>query len=314
MRLLKARNKPNGVAARAIMRSGNGHKYWSEFSQEKQDKIEKLAQEIHQLIFEPKLKNPMKTTDVPMVGNLSTSQKNEFILEFVNIVNNIEVENELDLNDDSTGENTVKFLTNCQKLAQRINTNDPSSLGLHPLVYFYTYDSRYRIGSFYGVVSLVLHLGKTKSYDKFIKCRKDFEFLIWQHDDIVPQIVSKSSAVKAREKVKDFYLTIVEKLTQGVDKKNIIKEIVAEKTFGSLKMKARVNTSETQSKTFSRETKAAAFIRDALPKIQRCKICGGYLHSHSISIDHKTRKQDGGLGNLDNAQLTHPYCNSTVKN
>ncbi len=62
MRLLKARNKPNGVAARAIMRSGNGHKYWSEFSQDKQDKIEKLAQEIHQLLFEPKLKNPIKTT------------------------------------------------------------------------------------------------------------------------------------------------------------------------------------------------------------------------------------------------------------
>ncbi|QLE42460.1 DUF262 domain-containing protein [Nostoc sp. C052] len=314
MRLLKARNKPNGVAARAIMRSGNGHKYWSEFSQDKQDKIEKLAQEIHQLIFEPKLKNPIKTTDVPMVGNLSTSQKNEFILEFVNIVNNIEVENELELNDDSTGENTVKFLTNCQKLAQRINANDPSSLGLHPLVYFYTYDSRYRLGSFYGVVSLVLYLGKNKSYDKFIKCRKDFEFVIWQHDDIVPQIVSKSSAVKAREKVKDFYLTIVEKLTQGVDKKNVMKEIIAEKTFGSLKMKSRVNTSETQSKTFSRETKAAAFIRDALPKVQRCKICGGYLHSHSISIDHKTRKQDGGLGNLGNAQLTHLYCNTTFKN
>jgi ribosomal protein L32 len=109
-------------------------------------------------------------------------------------------------------------------------------------------------------------------------------------------------------------LTIVEKLTQGVDKKNVMKEIVAEKNFGSLKMKPRVNTSETQSKTFSRETKAAAFIRDALPKVQRCKICSGYLHSHSISIDHKTRKEDGGLGNLDNAQLTHPYCNSTIKN
>ncbi|MBW4683797.1 MAG: HNH endonuclease [Komarekiella atlantica HA4396-MV6] len=314
MRLLQARKKPNGVAARAIIRSGNGHKYWSEFSQDKQDEIEKLAQEIHQIIFEPKLKNPMKTTDVPIVGNISTSQKNEFILEFVNIVNNIEVEKELTLEDDLTGDTTVKFLINCQKLAKRINDKDASSLGLHPLIYFYTYDSRYRVGSFYGVVTLILYLEKTKSYDKFIKCRKNFEFIIWQHDNIVPQIVGKSSAVKAREKVKDFYFKIIEKLTQGVDIRNIIKEIIAEKTFGSLKMKPRVNTSETQSKSFSRETKAAAFIRDALPKIQRCKICGGYLHSHSISIDHKTRKEDGGLGNLDNAQLTHPYCNTTFKN
>ncbi len=36
--------------------------------------------------------------------------------------------------------------------------------------------------------------------------------------------------------------------------------------------------------------------------------------NNSISIDHKIRKEDGGLGNLDNAQLTHLYCNTTFKN
>ncbi|NEU80231.1 HNH endonuclease [Nostoc sp. UIC10630] len=225
----------------------------------------------------------------------------------------IEVVNELEIEDDPTGEKTVDFLRNCRKVAQRINSNHPSSLGLHPLVYFYTHDGRYKVGSFYGVITLILNLEKTKSFPKFIDVRKDFEWVIW-HDDMVPQIVSKSSAVKARDKVKDFYLKSIEKLSQEIDKKNIIKEIVAEKYFGSLKMKTRANTSEIQGKNFSRETKAAAFIRDALPKVQRCKICGGYLHNHSISIDHKTRKADGGLGSLDNAQLTHPYCNTTVKN
>ncbi|MBD2251683.1 HNH endonuclease family protein [Nostoc parmelioides] len=314
MRLLKARKKANGVASRAIMRSGNGHKYWSDFSQEKQKKIEELAQEIHQIIFEPKLENPIKTTDVPLVGNISTFQKNELILEFVNIVNDIEAEKELDLEDDSTGDKTIKFLINCRKIARRINSNHPSSLGLHPLIYFYTRDGRYRVGSFYGAVSLILHLEKTKSYDKFIKCRKNFELLIWQHDDIVPQIVSKSSVVKARAKVKDFYLAIIEKLTQDVEKKNIVKDIIVEGNFGSIKTKPKVNPTDNQNKTFSRETKAATFIRDALPKVIRCKICGGYLHSNSISIDHKIRKEDGGLGKLDNAQLTHPYCNTTFKN
>ena len=72
------------------MRSGSGHKYWSDFSQEKQDEIEKIAQEIHQLIFEPKLKNPIKTLDVPLVANLASSDKLELILEFINIVNRIE--------------------------------------------------------------------------------------------------------------------------------------------------------------------------------------------------------------------------------
>jgi Protein of unknown function DUF262/HNH endonuclease len=62
------------------------------------------------------------------------------------------------------------------------------------------------------------------------------------------------------------------------------------------------------------QTKSAAFIRDALPGSPRCKICGGYLPGHVSSIDHIKRKADGGLGTLDNAQLTHPYCNTTFKN
>ncbi len=312
MRLLKARKTPNGVGARAIMRSGSGHKYWSDFSQEKQDEIEKLAQEIHQLIFEPKLQNPIKTVDVPIVGNLSHSEKLELILEFVNIVNGIEVDDQL--GEDSIGDKTVELLRNCRKLAQRINSNCPSSLGLHPIIYFYTSTGKPKIGSFYGIVTLMLDLEKSKSFSKFTKVRKDFELVIWQ-DDMIPQIVvSKSSAIKAREKVKSFYLAIIHKLSQGTDKKNVIKEIVAEKSFGSLKTKTKSDVIEIQSKEFSRETKSAAYIRDALPGSPRCKICGGYLPSRFISIDHKTRKADGGLGTLDNAQLTHPYCNTTLKN
>ncbi len=39
-----------------------------------------------------------------------------------------------------------------------------------------------------------------------------------------------------------------------------------------------------------------------------------FWQKSSISIDHINRKADGGSGSSDNAQLTHPYCNSTIKN
>ena len=310
IRLLKARKTPNGVAARAITRSGNGHKYWSNFSQEKQDKVEELAKEIHQLIFEPKLKNPIKTLDLPIVGNLSTAEKLEVILEFVNLVNDIKSDDEL--GEDSTGDKTIELLKKCRKIAQRINSNHPSSLGLHPIVYFYNKSGKPKLGSFYGVVSLILELNSTENFPNFIKVRADFEWVIWQ-DDMIPQIVRSSSAFQAKDKVKKFYLEIIKKLEHGVDKKNVMKEIVTEKTFGTLTRKGSTSTSNTKSKNFSRETKSAAYIREALSKVPKCKICGGYLHSHSISIDHIKRKADGGLGTLENAQLTHPYCNTTVK-
>jgi hypothetical protein len=186
MRLLQARKTPNGVAARAVVRSGNGHKYWSDFSEQKQDEIETVAQEIHQLIFQPKLSNPIKTLDVPIVGNLSSSDKLELILEFINIVNNISTDNQL--GEDSTGDKTIELLKKCKKVAQRINSSDPSSLGLHPIVYFYTQQGKPKIGSFYGVVSLILNLEQTKSWPKLIKVRKDFEWVIWNYD-MVPQLV-----------------------------------------------------------------------------------------------------------------------------
>jgi len=40
--LLRARNKPNGLAARAISRSGTGHKYWSKFPNDKKYWSKKL--------------------------------------------------------------------------------------------------------------------------------------------------------------------------------------------------------------------------------------------------------------------------------
>jgi len=56
------------------------------------------------------------------------------------------------------------------------------------------------------------------------------------------------------------------------------------------------------------------FLREAIKTAPTCAICGGLLHTKSIQIDHKIRKQDGGTSTPENAQLSHPYCNSTYKN
>jgi 5-methylcytosine-specific restriction endonuclease McrA len=92
----------------------------------------------------------------------------------------------------------------------------------------------------------------------------------------------------------------------------IIEKLKADKDFWFLTPDERIPT--TSSSLFSKETKSATFLRDAIAGAPRCKICNCLLHFNSIQIDHIVRKQDGGLGVLENAQLSHPYCNSTVKN
>ena len=66
---------------------------------------------------------------------------------------------------------------------------------------------------------------------------------------------------------------------------------------------------------FSDNTKSAAFIRNALKSALKCPICDGYLDPiRSVSYDHIIRVQDGGMGSSGNCDLTHPYCNQSVKN
>jgi hypothetical protein len=53
LKLLKARKCPNALAARAIIRSGTGHKYWSKFAIDQQHLIQELAKEINANLFIP---------------------------------------------------------------------------------------------------------------------------------------------------------------------------------------------------------------------------------------------------------------------
>jgi hypothetical protein len=72
----------------------------------------------------------------------------------------------------------------------------------------------------------------------------------------------------------------------------------------------------TQSHTkFSDDAKSMAFLQAATQSALKCPICSGMLDPRkSVSYDHKVRVQDGGTGHVNNAQLAHPFCNTSVKN
>lgn len=313
IKLLKARKKPNGVATRAVIRSGKGHKYWSSFSSERQVVIQQLATEINQILFQPSLKNPIKTLDLPVAGKTYSKNTLSLVLDFVNIVNNVKKP----LEDDIEGIQTIKFLKRCKKIVQRINSIHPSSLGLHPAIYFYGNNGRHKVGSFYAIAALIMEFENYTDdtlFKNFTKVRSDFEYLLIKYDYLVQQIIRKYRSVsKGYPHIKDYYLFIIHELSQGNSRDKVIDRIIANRKFNYLKTTV-VEHLQTDSPNFSRETKSAIFIKEALSNTPQCKICGGFLHTNSISIDHIERKADGGLGNIDNGQLTHPYCNSTYKN
>jgi hypothetical protein len=312
--LLESRKKPNCIAARAIIRSGKGHKYWSGFTNDNQFRVQTLSKEINDILFAPTLQTPIKTLDIPIGGKIYSAQTLPLILDFINIVNNVGADFKESLKDDLTGEETILYLEKARKIAYRINSNHPSSLGLHPIIYFYSQDGRHKVASFFATVAFILDLEKNNTYLDFVKVRQPFEEFILKYDYIIQQIVRKyRSAIASYTHIKDFYFSIIKELS----KENMSIGLALDALLKTEKYNYLSIIAENESITtneFNSDRKSAVYIKEAISSAPKCKICHGYIHRNSISIDHKVRKQDGGLGNIDNGQITHPYCNTTVKN
>lgn len=311
LKLLKARRKPAGIATRAILRSGKGHKYWSSYQEDTQARIQKLAEEINEIIFQPYLKNPIKTLDLPLGGKNFSSQGQSLILELVNKTNN--VERNSDENDDVDGQKTISYLNKCLKVVRRLNSVHPSSLGLHPAIYFYSKDGRHKPASFWAAIDFVQELEKGNNFSWFTDVRADFENFLQSYDYIIQQIVRKyRSASTAYPYITKLYFFVIELLRDDYSVDELSKKIKGNENFNFITLND--DAEEITNKDFSREKKSEVFIREAIEGAVKCSICGGLLHRNSITIDHIDRKEDGGLGTPDNGQLAHPFCNSTYKN
>lgn len=313
LKLLESRKKPNCIAARAIIRAGTGHKYWSKFSEANQAKIKELAKEINDVLFSPKLETPVKTLDIPIGGKLYSAQTLPLVLEFVNMTNSVAPDFKTTLADDDDGSATINMLINARRVAQQINSMHPSSLGLHPIVYFYSQDGRHKIASFYATVSFVMELYARKKVNDFITVRASFEKVIIENDYLAQQIFRKFRLAQASfPHIRDFFFVLIDLLNSGTKPEDLITQVIQNPKFEYLTLQQ--DTPEVTSPDFSSQRKSAAFIRDAISRAPRCQICRGHLHKNSITIDHIQRKEDGGIGSIDNAQLAHPYCNTTFKN
>jgi hypothetical protein len=260
------------------------------------------------LIFKPELNTPIKTLDLPLGGKNHASNSLSMVFELVKLLGaNIKDE-------DQSGEETLKALIEIRKSLQRVNDNHPSSLGLHPAVYIYSQSGNFRISCFHAIIVFTKELVDSNKLDVFTENRKAFENTMIKSDMVIQQIVRKArQANKAIAPLVKFFHAILEKLILQTSTDDVLVELGKTQEFSYINLD-EVHQSTTTSPSFSKSTKSAAYISEAISNAPRCKICGGILHQKSISIDHKIRKEDGGDGSANNAQLSHPYCNSTYKN
>ena len=312
-RLLRLRKKPNAIAARAIVRSGTGHKYWNKFSEEVQAEIRIKAKEINDLLFIPELETPIKTLDLPLAGKGYSSKTLSLILDVVNITNKKDFKSAIE--NDKDGSMTIVYLKNTKKILKRLVGNEPSSLGLHPVVYFYSISGRYQVTAFYSILQKFTdELGNNKYFEDFTTIRNKFEEFLLSYKTIVNQVNTKyGSGLKSHKKLVKLFSFIQDKLRLNLSNDKIILELSQNEDFSFLKPEETF-WKKVEGNTFSSSTKSGRFLIEALDNPIRCEICQGLIHRNSISLDHIVRKEDGGTGHIGNSQLSHPYCNSTIKN
>ncbi|KAA3654402.1 MAG: DUF262 domain-containing protein [Proteobacteria bacterium] len=313
--LLRNRRRPVPIAARAIIRAGKGHRYWSAFASEKTHIIESEALSLHKLLFSPEIQKPIRTLDLPLGGSKGVRNAIEVLIDILLIACRGQQESLKKVGDfceDADGDLTINVLRKAKRLIVKITGNGDGSLGLHPAIYFYGPTGRHSSAMFLGTVSLIgekISNNDKDFFQKFTQIRPQLEEVLILYKSLIATILQKHISQNRVIKHHKFLDRLVNSLNSGesIGEEKLI-------VFSDLEGKIIAGDYKRASTRISEEEKSKLFINVALNAALRCPICHGYLDvEKSVSYDHIERVRDGGLGVAGNCQLTHPYCNQSVK-
>jgi hypothetical protein len=313
--LIKNRMKPIPIAARAIIRSGAGNKYWSRFSEGNISSIEAKADQLFNMLFQPEYDAPVKTLDLPLGGNSGVRNALSLLIDLILIAQRNQEgkpRSVAEQPDDETGEHTNIVLDRTFMLVQSMTGNEGGSLGLHPAVYFYTATGKFSPSMFMGVATLISQkkANNDKSFfAKFIAAREQLEDLLIKKRSLFAVI---NNQVRSQKRYTNL-AGLLDYLIAEINKGNLPSDSDLIEKAG-LKESVLVPKIEAKSEKFSKETKSAVMIKASLAAAIKCPVCKGFLDAgKSVSFDHITPLKAGGDSFEDNCQPTHPYCNQSVK-
>lgn len=321
-RILQSRWSPNAIASRCIARGGRGHKYWAAFPTDVQEKIEALGAQINDALYKPPHTEPVTSADVPIAGQGYNALP--FVFNLVGLANGLPIPKTLTsktieepLPRDADGAQTVRFLESVLKRLRLVTTDHPGSMGFHPLIYYYANSGNFLENAFLASLEFASKLDAQGRKDDFIKVRRKFEEYIQANKLFVRLTISRlGSGSRSLDRITALYWFVFDAIHKGLAGDDLYKALISSDAFVHLKQTEIPPPSfdEGVSKRGpSKQSKSAAFIREALQNPIRCAICGGAIHRNSVTFDHQTRARDGGSNQSDNLKPTHPYCNTGFK-
>lgn len=320
VRILKAGKSGLSVATRAIVRGGAGHAYWQHFT-DAEAKLEtpKLGEEIHRLLYEPLLELPIKTVELPLAGAAHGPHALRVAFDLVHVANALPIVNSSRkplnevLPDDETGSDTKNYLHRTRSIVRMILSNDGSSFGLHPALYFYNANGVFQPPALMNVITWLMDLEKRGKTHSFRRLRGRFEDLVLDHPTIIkPSAHRLGTGDRSRSRMIKILDKTLELLGQHDDD-----TVVWSLLSGEHKSLRRDEEEEQEAAkrgaaggAFPLSVKNAATLAD-LKSVPRCRLCGGLKHRNGITLDHTVKRADGGLSSVFNSKWVHPICNES---
>jgi hypothetical protein len=327
--VIRARNKPNAIATRAIIFAGKGHRYWQQLPNAAE--IEKKANDVHKLLFGDLGEIGPQSPDIPRGGQPYSNDAFKMVLDIVNVFNDIspamwshryaespirkkKVASVVELGDDADGTATMAFLKNIETIARLAvgPAEHPESLGLEQGIYSYGNSGRFIPAAYIASFRFAQELTQNKQLIAFTLVRSKFEDFLYNHKGLLNLLThSKGSRTRSLESILKLHRTVFDAMRDGKTDDEIMSTLEADPTFkGISNMVASGEDSQPQRKRFSPTAVRAKVIDELVRSRSRCTVCGARLPPSARSKDHATKVEQGGLGTFDNLNFTHPYCNS----
>jgi hypothetical protein len=310
--LIENRKKPIAIGARVIFRAGTGHKYWSVFKEESiKTTMLILAKKLHDLLFVPETRTPLKSLDVPVGGSVSPVDALALLVDFLTIACNRQAKLKTisEYEDDVSGQATVEVLQDSLSVLARIVGNNDGSLGLHRGIYFYNERGKYSRFLFLGMVALIadkVRNNDSQFFKKFTKVRAAVEDFLIDNKSLIGIVLQNMAKGQRIPNIKKLFDYLINESLRG--------PVTPEMAIAHLGLHGRILDVRVIQTTphVTDDTKDTLIVRSELARAERCPLCNGRLDtSKSVSFDHKVPRRDRGTGDVDNMQMTHPYCNNS---
>lgn len=303
--MIVERKAPTIIAARALVGAGRGHAYWGTFDPKHVEEIEGYAKKIYDAIFEPENAQPHTHTELQPAGMAQTANGLRLALELVSIISGVK-SGTTNMPADIDGRETSRLLAKVWGVVKYVAGGEPASLSLHPAVYFWGTTGNHRPSMFLAVVSFVQELIQKNELVEFTLHRAKLEEFLVGKNAPGQQILSRYGGWKrSLEPIHKLLRQVFDGLRAGKTDEEIA--TIISSVSGS------VSNTETVKTDAWKETRSAARIKASLDSAQRCAICRARLVLMHASDDHIQRRTDGGHSGVENAQLTHHYCNHGFK-